>query len=315
VEKTEVDFRILAAAEVVRQAVATRSAMKISQVMCVRKNVVVRLATGEAHDSPGIRTHAVLKVAGCPTAKSHSDLLIAVPDPRDPEWPDVLSELVDATACSVVVGVVDGAARASDFACGAAEFYASMRRFDVLIPLASDVDAAARLWLGFLLRETPTDFIRFSGVWQFRHHVAEGSRTAERLAEQFRLKNDHGGLIDAALMNATRLDAARPDAAKASAPPAVVLANAPYTPLDVAGTESKRAKPDSIRSIAMYPGLERINGAEIAMLVRSGSTGPTCDVAGQLHDLRRLTSKSGFWSSRSKELRLISALCTRDAPN
>lgn len=284
--------------------------MKISQVMCVRKSVVVRLATGEVSDSPGIGTHALLKVAGCPTTRSRSDLLIAVPDPRDPEWPDVAHEVVDEAACSVVIGADVGSARATDFACGAAEFYASMSQFDALIPLASDVDAAVRLWLGFLLRETQTDFIRFAGVWQFRHHVAEGSRTAARLAEKFRIKRDHGGVIDTALMIAARIDAA-----KASARPAVVLANAPYTPLDVAGTESRRGKPDSIRSIAMYPGLERINGAEVAMLVRSGSVGPTCDVAGQLHDLRRLTSKSGFWSSRSKELRLISALCTRDAPN
>ncbi|MBK6727111.1 MAG: hypothetical protein IPG63_07595 [Xanthomonadales bacterium] len=283
--------------------------MKISQVMCVRKSVVVRLATGEVSDSPGIGTHALLKVAGCPTTRSRSDLLIAVPDPRDPEWPDVAHEVVDEAACSVVIGADVGSARATDFACGAAEFYASMSQFDALIPLASDVDAVVRLWLGFLLRETQTDFIRFAGVWQFRHHVAEGSRTAARLAEEFRIKRDHGGLIDTALMNAVRIDAT-----PSSAPPSVVMANAPYTPLDVAGTETKRVKPGSIRSIALYPSIERMNSAEIALLVRSGSTRPACDWAEQLHDLRRLTSKSGFWSSRSKELRLISALCARESP-
>lgn len=280
--------------------------MRTSQTLCVRKDVVVRLATGDAHDSPGIRAHAVLKVAGCPTARRHSDLLIAVPDPRDPEWPEALNDLLGSTACSVVIGIHDGTARASDFACGAAAFYASMHRFSVLIPLASDVDAVVRLWLGFMLRETPTDFMAFAGVWQFRHQITEGSKTAERHAEQFRQKNDHGGLIDATLMTAERIAAGTP-----SVLPFVVLANAPHIPLDIAGTASKRIRPGVIRSMALYPSVERMNSAEITILVRSGSTKPACDSAELMHDLRRLTSKSGFWTSRSKELRLIAAFCAK----
>lgn len=278
--------------------------MRISQTLCVRKDVVVRLATGNAHDSPGIRTHALLKVAGCPTARPNSALLIAVPDPRDPDWPEALNDLLDSTACSVVIGIHGGTARASDFVCGAAAFYAAMHRFSVLIPLASDVDAAVRLWLGFLLRETPTDLIAFSGVWQFRHQITKGSKTGERQAEQFRQKNDHGGLIDATLMNAERIAVESP-----SVLPSIVVANAPHFPLDIAGAESKRLKPGVIRSTALYPNMERKNSAEIAMLVRSGSTRPACDSADLRHDLRRLTSKSGFWTSRSKELRLNAAFC------
>lgn len=235
--------------------------MKVSTLYNVRKDLTVRLATSDFMASHPARLHEQFRFAGCQTTRADSHLVIVVPHPEEPEWVDHARQLIERSRHSVLIVPATKSCARPPAQDPESRLGTKLLQFQTMTPCVENVDAAVRLFLGFLIRDTVLTLDSIKGTWRFRSHRFEQDKSPIDTAKRFTQQSDHAQIIDQAMVEM-----------KSSVVPdgelrAILAATLP----DRVGpirTESGILEGNAVLRMAMYPSHGKTSDIEIGLLTR-----------------------------------------------